>query len=198
MIGGTATRLSDAAVTAYERALPLLAGTALATSTGGEGYLASGALLLVIVVTARHVTPSGKPLLEGLCFGLAPVLLGYLLTAGSIAALREPLVWSIGVPFAIYATNFALVKTARAGAASLFAILNALALAALAIPVVAGQIHWAIAILPFAAFRVASSAAEKLRADAECAERRQEAGEVARKILWVSGAWIAGWAGVTP
>jgi hypothetical protein len=27
---------------------------------------------------------------------------------------------------------------------------------------------------------------------------REEADAVAKKILWLSGAWIAGWAGITP
>ena len=187
------------ALIGFERGLPLFAGAALAISGGGQlTDYAAGMLLAVLVLATALGNTSRGPWADGALFGLAPVLLAYAATSGPTDLWQQPLVWCIALPFAIYAANPALVAGARSGSPTLFGMLNALALAALAPPVVTGRIHWAIAILPFAAFRVASATADKLRPGEEYASSRQEAGEVARKILWVSGAWIAGWAGVTP
>lgn len=182
----------------FERGLPMAAGVALALSGGGELEFLMGLVLASVAVAAAAGTGRGEPFSDAALFGLAPAVLGYGLTAGSVDALSDPALWCIALPFAVYAANPALVSSARIGSPMLFAMLNTLALAALALPVVTGRIHWAIAILPFAAFRVAATTAEKLRPGDEFAEGRREASEIARKILWISGAWIAGWAGITP
>jgi len=190
--------LVRAGLVLFERGLPVFAGAALARSGGGE-LDALRILLLGALVLAGAIGPRSRgALLDGVLFGLLPVLLAYALTTGSIDALRDPIAWSIAVPFGVYAANPGLVAAARAQSSALFAMLNTMALVALALPVVTGRIHWAIAILPFAAFRVAATTADKLRPGDEYVVSREEAGAVAKKILWLSGAWIAGWAGITP
>jgi hypothetical protein len=190
--------LARAALVLFERGLPVFAGAALAHSGGGE-LDALKALLLGVLVIAGTIGPSSRgAMLDGVLFGLGPALLAHALTTGSIGALRDPIAWSIAVPFAVYAANPGLVAAARAQSSALFAMLNTLALVALALPVLTGRIHWAIAILPFAAFRVAATTADKLRPGDEFMVSREEADAVAKKILWLSGAWIAGWAGITP
>jgi len=190
--------LARVSLALFERALPVFAGAACAYSGGGE-LDALKALLLGALVTAGTIGPTSRgAMLDGVLFGLGPALLAYALITGSIEALRDPIAWSIAVPFAVYAANPGLVVAARAQSSVLFAMLNTLALVALALPVLTGRIHWAIAILPFAAFRVAATTADKLRPGNEFIVSREEAGAVAKKILWLSGAWIAGWAGITP
>jgi hypothetical protein len=69
---------------------------------------------------------------------------------------------------------------------------------ALAVPVIQGQVHWGIVVLPFAVFRIGASTADKIRLGKEYATSLAEAREVTRRVQWVGGAWVAGWAGVTP
>lgn len=195
-------RLSSAiarhGLTLFERALPLVAGAALAVAGAGQLTATRAVLLAALAVVNIFIPAMRHALFDGLVGGLVPTLLGYAIVVGSLDGLRDPALWSIAVPFAVYASNVALVRNANSSSPMIFALLNTLALVALVFPVIAGRIHWAIAILPFAAFRVAATAADKIRAGEEFDLSRREAEEVAQKILWVSGAWIAGWAGVTP
>lgn len=176
----------------------MVAGAALALSGGGELDFLTGLALGSIAVAAGAGPGITSPWSAALFFGVAPALLGYGLVSGSVEALRDPFLWCIALPFAVYAANPGLVATARAGSAILFALLNSLALAALAWPVIMGRIHWAIAVLPFAAFRVAATTADKIRPGETFAVSRREAAEIAQKILWISGTWVAAWAGITP
>jgi len=183
----------------FERGLPLFAGAALALGGGGAFTLATGlGAGAAWVMLAALGTRSRGAALEGLCFGLAPVLLGHALAGGAIEPARPWLVGCLAVPFAVYAANPALVAGARAGSPMLFGLLNALALAALAPAVIGGHIHWAIAILPFAVFRVAAETADKIRPGDTFERSRAEAADVAQKMLWVGGTWLAGWAGIPP
>lgn len=53
-------------------------------------------------------------------------------------------------------------------------------------------------ILPFAVFRVAAETADKIRPGDTFERSRAEAADVAQKMLWVGGTWLAGWAGIPP
>jgi hypothetical protein len=99
-----------------------------------------------------------------------------------------PLGFLILVPSIMWAVSVRLVALPSSSAAALYRAANTLALVALGVPVVAGEVHWGVVVLPFALFRIAMDAASKI----------EGARAVTQRIQWFGGAWVAGWAGVLP
>jgi len=96
--------------------------------------------------------------------------------------------WLILIPSIMWGLSVRLVDSASSNSATLYRMANTLALVSLGVPVVAGEVHWGIVVLPFALFRIAMNAASKI----------DEARAVTQRIQWFGGAWVAGWAGVLP
>lgn len=99
-----------------------------------------------------------------------------------------PLGFLILVPSIMWAVSVRLVALPSSSSAALYRAANTLALVALGVPVVAGEVHWGVVVLPFALFRIAIDAASKI----------EGARAVTQRIQWFGGAWVAGWAGVLP
>ncbi|MBM4216224.1 MAG: hypothetical protein FJ173_08655 [Gammaproteobacteria bacterium] len=55
-----------------------------------------------------------------------------------------------------------IVEASSSNVVTIYRAANTLALVALAVPVVAGEVHWGIVVLPFALFRIAMNAASHL------------------------------------
>jgi hypothetical protein len=92
------------------------------------------------------------------------------------------------IPSIMWGFSVRLVDSPSSNSATLYRVANTLALVSLGVPVVAGEVHWGIVVLPFALFRIAMNAASKI----------DEARAVTQRIQWFGGAWVAGWAGVLP
>ena len=92
------------------------------------------------------------------------------------------------VPSIMWGLSVRLVDSSSSSSATLYRVSNTLALVALGVPVVAGEVHWGIVVLPFALFRIAMNAASKIHG----------ARAVTRRIQWIGGVWVAGWASVLP
>ncbi|MBU6378451.1 MAG: hypothetical protein KJS95_07940 [Gammaproteobacteria bacterium] len=156
------------------------------------------ALVLCLLVLAV-LSPRVKNMsLAALLLGAAPMFAAAFVMQPGVSTLRDPMLWCLAVPFAMWCGALRLVEAPGAEARSMFRLANTLPLIALAVPAVGGEVHWGIVILPFAVFRVASSTADMIRPGKEYAVSLAEAQDVARRIQWVGGAWVAGWAGVTP
>ncbi|MEY2624327.1 MAG: hypothetical protein RL412_102 [Pseudomonadota bacterium] len=92
------------------------------------------------------------------------------------------------VPSIMWGLSVRLVDSSSSSSATLYRVANTLALVALGVPVVAGEVHWGIVVLPFALFRIAMNAASKSHG----------ARAVTQRIQWIGGVWVAGWASVLP
>ena len=92
------------------------------------------------------------------------------------------------VPSIMWGLSVRLVDSSSSSSATLYRVSNTLALVALGVPVVAGEVHWGIVVLPFALFRIAMNAASKIHG----------ARAVTQRIQWIGGVWVGGWASVLP
>jgi hypothetical protein len=187
-----------------EIALPAFAGAAYALRHGaaaGTGEMPwSGAALILLLIAglgsiARWVRDMST---AAILLGAAPVAAGCLAMDSGTGALRDPVLWCLAIPFAMWCGSVRLVASPRADSRNLYRIAGTLPMIALAVPVIQGQVHWGIVVLPFAVFRIGASTADKIRLGKEYATSLAEAREVTRRVQWVGGAWVAGWAGVTP
>jgi len=202
---------------ALEIALPIAAGAAYVVTrarplklqglaSGGEVVIATvllvaaliGLLILLLLLHGRLPARLRTPMVTGLLAGAAPVLLAALVVTPGEATLRDPVLWCIAIPFAMWCAAARMLETPGLQTRSLFLLANTAAVAALLVPVIGGRIHWGIVILPFAVFRIAAGAGEKIRRGADDAAGLEEARAIAVRARWIGGAWIAGWAGVLP
>lgn len=188
----------------FEVALPVCAGTAYSWSHHGPldanslGLLAG--LLLVVSIFGKGLRDAT---LAALLLGALPVIVSALTLQPKESTLYDPVLWCIATPFAMWCLCHRLLERPSAQARMVFLLANTAAVAVLVIPVIGGRIHWGIVVLPFAVFRVATNAADKIRVDEELLSDRfasdmKEAREIATRIQWIGGAWVAGWAGVMP
>ncbi len=132
--------------------------------------------------------PAGRwtPLLE---IGLAVITVGAFVAARGGNLDQDSAVGALVlVPSIMWAMSVRLVEAPSSNVVTIYRAANTLALVALAVPVVAGEVHWGIVVLPFALFRIAMNAASHLAG----------ARAVTRRIQWFGGAWVAGWAGMLP
>lgn len=146
-------------------------------------------LLAIVAIASVCARTFRQPTLGALGAGFAPAIAAGLVAATDpLTVFREGILLSVAVPSAMWAMSVRLAESPTSQAATLFRIANTLVLLALGVPVVTGELHCGIVILPFALFRIAVNAAPKL----------SEARAVAQRIQWFGGAWVAGWSGVMP
>lgn len=178
------------AASVIEVVLATAAGFAFVMARGGTVDAASGITVLAIVVLSSLCAQRFRqPTLGAMCAGFFPaVSAGLAAATDPVAVFREGALLSVAVPSAMWAMSVRLAESPSARSAVWFRIANTLVLLALGIPVVTGELHWGIVILPFALFRLAMNAAPKM----------SEARAVIQRTQWFGGAWVAGWAGVLP
>jgi len=160
--------------------------------------MAFAALMLILVSLASVARRLRDMSAAAFTVGVLPLFAAMMVFQPVEATLRDPLVWCLAIPFAMWSGAVRLVEAPRAESRTLFRVANTLPLIALAAPVISGEIHWGIVILPFAVFRVAASTADMIRPGKAYADSLAEARDVARRIQWVGSAWVAAWAGVSP
>lgn len=200
-----------------EIALPIIAGAAYAATRGGlsmlqhaasrgERVIATlglcaaliGLLIALLLLHERLPASLRTPMGSGLLAGAAPMLLAAWVVAPGETTLHDPVLWCIAIPFAMWCAAARLLEAPGSQTRSLYLLANTAAVAALLVPVIGGRIHWGIVILPFAVFRIAAGAGEKIRRGAADAAELGEARAIAVRARWIGGVWIAGWAGVMP
>lgn len=121
--------------------------------------------------------------------GLAVVTASaFYISRGGDIANTSTIGFLILVPSIMWGLSVRLVDEPSSSSATLYRAANTLALVSLGVPVVAGEVHWGIVVLPFALFRIAMNALSKI----------DGARAVTQRIQWFGGAWVAGWAGVLP
>lgn len=108
----------------------------------------------------------------------------------SWSVLQDPSLGCLLVPFAMYALGVRAAHRPVGAGATIYRMSGGVAVLALVLPVVTGQVHWGIVILPFALMRIVFMSADRLGTD--------EARAIARRTQLFGGLWIAGWAGVLP
>ena len=187
-----------------EIALPAFAGAAYALRHGaaagtGEMPWPGAALVLLLIAglggIARHVRDMSA---AAMLLGAAPVVVGCLALDPRAGTLQDPVLWCLAIPFAMWCGSVRIVALPRADSSNLYRVASTLPMIALAVPVIQGQLHWGIVVLPFAIFRIGASTADKVRPGKEYAASLAEARELTRRAQWVGGAWVAGWAGIAP
>lgn len=178
-------------------ALPLIAGALLVVARGGRVGLFEGAVLIGAgIVFAALGRFAKEHFLWAMLVAAAAVFAGFAVGGGIPRVLADPLLWSVAFAYGAYAANVALAIRPPVHAPMVFRVLNTMVLVVLVVPVVAGQVHWAIVILPFAVFRIAMTRADELaRSDVI---DREPVLDLSRKIYWISGGWIAAWISVLP
>ncbi|MGA1376351.1 MAG: hypothetical protein ACO32H_07220 [Steroidobacteraceae bacterium] len=173
-----------------EVVLASAAGFAFVIARGGAVDAAGWITLLAIVAIASVCAQMFRqPTLGAMSAGFLPaVAAGLVVATDPLTVFRGGILLSVAVPSAMWAMSVRLAESPTSQSATLFRIANTLVLLALGVPVVTGELHWGIVILPFALFRIAVNAASKI----------SEARAVIQRIQWFGGAWVAGWAGVLP
>ncbi len=191
-----------------EIVLPVIAGAAYVLGRAETANLLSMRWLLpcISLFAIALWPPAGRLLRDAnvatLLLGFAPVILTAYALQPAERTLLDPVLWCLATPFAMWCASVRLLGRPGPQTRPAFLLTNTVAAAALLVPIVGGQIHWGIVILPFAVFRIASSTADKLRVNfsgaAKDATTLAEARAIAGRIQWIGGAWVAGWAGVLP
>jgi len=178
------------AASVIEVVLATAAGFAFVMARGGTVDAASVITVLAIVVLSSLCAQRFRqPALGAMSAGFFPaVAAGLAAATDPVAVFREGVLPCVAVPSTMWAMSVRLAESPSARSAVWFRIANTLVLLALGIPVVTGELHWGIVILPFALFRLAMNAAPKM----------SEARAVIQRTQWFGGAWVAGWAGVLP
>ena len=184
-------------VAVLERALPLAAGIGFASARGGQISTATvaAAIGLALLSGLALRSPQRAPV-EAAVGGVLPVIAGVLLSGTPSSVLLDPALVALVIAFVAYGVTRSIVAAPSAQSTTALRLLHTAAIVALAIPVVIGELHWAIAILPFAVFRIALGMAERVRPGEDYVDARAEAADVATRMLWMAGVWIAGWTGV--
>jgi hypothetical protein len=197
-----------------EVALPTIAGAAygwqqLAAAEGGAVHAAFAtllptllpaalALLLAVLLLGSVVGRLRDPTSSALIGGAVPVVIGCLSVTPADSVLRDPALWCLAVPFAMWCGAVRLLNAPGSQTRTLYRLINTLPLLTLAVPVIVGELHWGIVILPFAVFRIAAKAADQLLpVDIEPAVL-SDLCAMSRRTQWIGGAWVAAWAGVLP
>jgi hypothetical protein len=195
-----------------EVALPAFAGAAHVLRLGGQRGLVDseghglaamlwpgGALICLLILALGSVAGRVRDMsTAAILLGAAPVVAGSLALQPGAATLSDPVLWCLAIPFAMWCGSVRVVASPRPDSRNVYRIANTLPMVALAIPVIQGEVHWGIVVLPFAVFRIASSTADKVRPGKAHAVGLAEAHEITRRTQWIGGAWVAAWAGVGP